>query len=103
MNKPDGNNEALKLLRDLQQVNWIKSKAAASATVLMGALDRYATWPRSQQQRFAQVVSDWLVEETMGCCYDLDEYTTQHASDFQRFMRAAIVIPQEPDGKQPRQ
>ena len=73
--KSVGNQKALALLKDLQQMNWHRHAPAASARLFMRAITEYDTFPRAEKLRFARIIADWLQLETIGCGFDLQEYS----------------------------
>lgn len=86
----NGQDSALKLLRQLQRLNWRKERPEKSADLVREAMLCLGDWPIHEQRRFARVISDWLVADTLGMGLDLDEYeeavTRRGEHAFQRFL-----------------
>ena len=89
----DGQFEAIRLLRDLQRLNWTRNQPRKSAAALTEAMNVSATWPTNERERFARAISDWLVDALLGCVPELDAYerarhekSMRTDADFQRFM-----------------
>lgn len=103
----DGQAEALALLRNLQRLNWVHNQRRKSVELLHNAIDALTAWPERERVRFLRVISDWLVEELLGCCPDLDDYEAYFkrrgaATDakrdrrFREFLNAATRAPSVP-------
>jgi hypothetical protein len=90
----DGQAEAINLLRALQKLNWNSDRGQPrkSAELLSAAISSLAGWPARERKRFLRVISDWLVEELLDCCYNLDEY-----EESLRFSRAVNVAQRDRD------
>ena len=106
--QPDGQTVALDLLRNLQMLNWVRYRRRKSAETLTSLLDAFAAWPKRERERFARVISDWLVEELIGCGHEgLDEYeawlkhrtaatNARRDPEFRQFLEVAKGTPAAP-------
>ncbi|MBI3045062.1 MAG: hypothetical protein HYY78_19795 [Betaproteobacteria bacterium] len=72
--KLDGQEEALKLLRHLLEMNSNIDRSAKSARLVSHTMLSMRDWPAAESVRFSRVISDWLVTELLGCVHSLDSY-----------------------------
>lgn len=74
MKAADGTVSALRLLRQLAQLNRDDEKPLESREMVKAAILSASGSSTETLDGFAKVISDWLTEGVMGCSYNLDDY-----------------------------
>jgi hypothetical protein len=69
-----GEARAIKMLRDLEQLNWNRSAPVKSGKHFDAVMRASMSWPREARLGFSYVVGDWLSTTVLGVVYSLEDY-----------------------------